>query len=308
MLRFLGLRVAGLVVTMWGIVTGSFFLFRLVPGSPAVYLAGADATPSAIAALSRKLGLDRALYVQYFSYLNGLVHGQFGTSVVFGNGLASALFTRYPVTVELAFEAMAIAIALGVVLGVVSALRSGSTVDHALMGMIVSLGGLPNFWLGVMLIAAFATGLHLFPVSGGSGFTGSILADVTLAAYPAAVLARLVRSSMLEVLSSGFIVACRARGLTRWSIVVRHALRNALVPAFTMSGLLFGYLLGGSIVVEDVFAKQGMGLLLLQSVDAHDYAMIEAITILFSASFLLLNLLADVGLRVLDPRAWAVRR
>jgi len=287
---------------MWGIITGTFFLFRLVPGNAAVFIVGSDVTPRAIAALTKSLGLDKPLYVQYIDYLNNLGHGSFGQSVVFGSGLASALFARYPVTVSLALGAIVIAIGIGVVFGVASSLHPNSVFDRTLMGSLISLGGLPNFWFGVMLIAVFSSGLHLLPISGGSGLSSSILADVTLAAYPSAILARLVRSSMLEVSTSGFIVACHARGLSRIRVLVRHALRNAMLPALTMTGLLLGYLLGGSIVVEDIFTKQGIGLLLLQSVNAHDYSMIEAITIVFSGSFLFLNLLADMGIWFLDPR------
>lgn len=301
MARLLLSRVIGLVVTLWGVVTAAFFVFRLVPGNPAVYIAGTDASQATIKVLENQLGLTHPLFQQYLSYLGGLFRGNLGTSVVFGSHLASALFSRYPVTLELAFEATALALVVGVTGGVVAALRRGSLIDRALMALVVSAGGLPTFWLGVMLIALFATGLHLVPVSGGAGFGGSVLADVTLAAYPAAIVARMLRSSLVEVMGSGFILACRARGFSSYRVLA-HALRNALAPTFVMTGLLLGYLLGGSIVVEDVFTKQGIGLLLLQSIDAHDYEMVQAITMVFSASFLVLNFAVDLGLQQLDPR------
>ncbi|MHB1533063.1 MAG: ABC transporter permease [Acidimicrobiales bacterium] len=302
MVRYITRRLIGFVVTVWAVVTAVFLLFRLVPGDPAQLIAGTDASQSSVNAIRAELGLDAPLYRQYLHYMGGLFHGDLGHSVVFGSGLSSALFSRMPVTVELAFEAMLLSAVVGIALGLLSAVRSGTFVDRALGVLLTGFGGVPAFWLGLMLIAVFASWLHLVPVTGGGGLSGDALPVVTLAAYPIAVIARLVRASSIEAMGSGFVLAAEARGVHRSTILVRHVLRNALVPALTMVGLLLGYLLGGSIVVEDIFTKQGIGLLLLNSVSFHDYEMVQAIAIVFSLMFLVVNLMVDLLYGMLDPR------
>lgn len=295
-------RLALVVPQVWVGVTLIFVLFRLVPGDPATLMAGLSATQSDIDRLRHQLGLDQPLYVQYVQYLWGLLRGDLGISPVFQDQVVQQLVARYPVTIKLAILTMALASVVGVGIGVFAAVRHRTWLDY--VSMVGAVGGvsIPNFWLGLMLAFVFAVQLKLVPISGGSSPASVILPVVTLATYPTALLARMTRSSMLDVLNQDYVRTARAKGLAERWVILRHALTNTLIPVVTVAGLQFGYLLGGAIVVESVFAWPGIGLLMIDSIRARDYTMVQAIALTFALTFLFVNLAVDLLYARLDPQ------
>ncbi len=295
-------RILLFIPTLWVAVTLVFVIFRLVPGDPAQLAAGESAPEQVVETIRRDMGLDKPLPVQYGRYLNDLAHGNLGASRVYQQGALDELLARLPATVLLAGTAMVIATIIGVAAGVISAVRPASWLDH--LSMLTAVGGvsLPGFWLGLMLIIIFSVKLDLFPVAGFNGPSSVVLPAVTLAAHQMAVLARMTRSSMLGVLAQDYIRTARAKGLREQLVVLRHGLRNALIPTITIAGLQLGYLLGGSLVVETVFAWPGLGRLMIDSIQLRDYTMIQAIVLVFAVLMLIVNLLVDILYGVVDPR------
>lgn len=295
-------RLLLLIPTVWIAVTLVFVIFRLVPGDPAQLIAGEMAPQEVVRTIRHQMGLDQPLPVQYLRYLGRLAHGDLGISTVYQQPALVQIAARLPATLLLAGAAMLIAVTVGVVTGVVSAIRPNSWLDY--VSMLVAIGGisLPGFWLGLLLIITFAVTIQIFPVAGFSGPRSVVLPAVTLAAYQMAVIARMTRSSMLEVLRQDYVRTARAKGLRERVITVRHALRNALIPTVAVVGLQLGYLLGGSVVVETVFAWPGLGRLMIDSIQIRDYTMVQAVVLVYAVLFLLVNLLVDVLYTALDPR------
>jgi ABC-type dipeptide/oligopeptide/nickel transport system permease component len=302
MIAYLLRRILLFIPTLWVAITLVFVIFRLVPGDPAQLAAGESAPEQVVETIRREMGLDEPLPVQYGRYLGDLARGNLGVSRVYQQGALDELLARLPATVLLAGTAMAIATIVGVAAGVISAIRPSSWLDHA--SMLTAVGGvsLPSFWLGLMLIIVFSVKLDLFPVAGFNGLSSIVLPAVTLAAHQMAVLARMTRSSMLGVLAQDYVRTARAKGLRERPVVLRHGLRNALIPTITIAGLQLGYLLGGSLVVETVFAWPGLGRLMIDSIQQRDYTMIQAIVLVFAVLMLIVNLLVDVLYGVVDPR------
>jgi ABC-type dipeptide/oligopeptide/nickel transport system permease component len=231
-----------------------------------------------------------------------LARGDFGVSRVYQQGAMDQLLARLPATILLAGTAMLIATVVGIVLGIISAIRPSSWIDY--VSMIAAVGGvsLPSFWLGLMLIIIFSVKFDIFPVAGFDGPMSLVLPAVTLAAHQMAVLARITRSSMLGVLAQDYIRTAHAKGLRERLVVLRHGLRNALIPTITIAGMQLGYLLGGSLVVETIFAWPGLGRLMIDSIQLRDYTMIQAIVLFFAVMMLVINLIVDVLYGVIDPR------
>jgi len=302
MAAYLFRRLLLFVPTILVAVTLVFVIFRLVPGDPAQLIAGESAPESVVEQIRRDMGLDQPLPVQYLTYLNGLAHGDFGTSKVYQQGAMDQILSRLPATLLLATSAMLIATVVGITAGVISAIRPYSWLDN--LSMVAAVGGisLPSFWLGLMLIILFSVTIDLFPVAGFNSPSAIVLPAVTLAAHQMAVIARMTRSGMLGVMSQDFIRTARAKGLTERVVTMRHALRNALIPTLTIAGLQLGYLLGGSLVVETVFAWPGLGRLMIDSIQLRDYTMIQAVVIVFAVLALAVNLLVDLLYALLDPR------
>lgn len=302
MVAYLIRRILLFIPTLFAAVTLVFLIFRLVPGDPAQLAAGESAPQSVVDAIRKDMGLDKPILVQYVNYLADISRGDFGFSRVYQQGALDQILDRLPATVLLAATAMVIATLLGVTLGVISAVRPSSWVDY--LSMLGAVGGVsfPAFWLGLMLIIVFSVNLDLFPVAGFQGPESIVLPAVTLAAHQMAVLARTTRSSMLGVLAQDYIRTARAKGLRERLVVLRHGLRNAMIPTITIAGMQLGYLLGGSLVVETVFAWPGLGRLMIDSIQLRDYAMIQAIVLVFAVMMLVVNLLVDVLYGVIDPR------
>ncbi len=279
-----------------------FGILHIAPGDPATMLAGEDARPEDVAAIRAKYGLDQPLYVQYGVWLANAVRGDLGRSIVTRRPVMSEIQTRLPSTVELAIAALLLAMVVGMVVGVVSATRQYSLIDHA--SMLVALLGVsaPVFWLGLMLILFFSVELRWFPTGGGGSLQALVLPAITLGSASMAIIARMTRSSMLEVIRQDYVRTARAKGLVESVVVLRHALKNALIPVVTVIGLQFGYLLGGAVVTETVFSRPGLGRLLVTSILSRDFPVVQGTLMLMAVSFVLVNLIVDVAYGMLDPR------
>ncbi len=302
MARYLFRRVLLIPPTLLVVVTLVFIIFRLVPGDPAQLMAGDSASADVVQSIQHQLGLDRPLPVQYGRYLADLARGNLGTSPVYGDRVASQVLDRLPASVLLACAAMVIASVVGVAAGVVAATHRASWLDY--LCTIGAVGGIsfPGFWLGLMLIIVFAVTLGWFPVAGLHGPRSLVLPAVTLAVNQMAVIARMTRSSMLQVLDQDYIRTARAKGLRERLVLTRHALGNALIPTVTIAGLQFGYLLGGSVIIETVFAWPGVGRLLIDAIQTRDYTTVQAVVLLFALLALIVNLAVDLLYAILDPR------
>lgn len=310
MISFLARRLAVAVPTLLLVSILVFALQRLLPGDPVLALAGEDRSPEVIAFLRAKYQFDQPLAVQYAHWLGGLVHGDFGLSVRTRLPIGTMIAEKLPVTLELATLSMLLAVAVGIPAGVVAALKRGSVIDY-LVG-VVGLAGLsvPSFWLGIMLILLFSVTLGWLPSGGFTPFLadpltnlrGMAMPAVVLGSASAAIIMRHTRSSMLSVLRQDFIRTARSKGLDERIVVVRHALRNGLVPVVTLGTLQFGQLLSGAVLTEQVFGIPGFGKMIVDGVFSRDYAVVQAVVLCAAAFFLLMSLLADLAYVLLNPR------
>jgi ABC-type dipeptide/oligopeptide/nickel transport system permease component len=277
-------------------------MVRLLPGDPARVIAGLLASEDEVTAVRRQLGLDRALYVQYGRFLVRAVHGDLGLSARTSEPVVREIMARLPATLKLALISTLLATCLGVVSGVVAATHLYSGFDY-LVSLATLFGvSMPVYWLGLILIIVFAVQLNWLPAAGADEPGSFVLPSLTLASFSVALVARMTRSTMLEVLGQEFVRTARAKGLREYLVVYRHALRNALIPIITAVGLQFGALLGGAVLTESVFGWPGMGQLLVESIFARDYPMVQGIVLMFSALFILTNFLVDLSYVFIDPR------
>ena len=287
---------------LWLVLTLVFLLIHIVPGDPVEQMLGEGAAPGQVAELRHSLGLDRPLPVQYGRYLWEVAHGDLGQSFKFQAPVRRVIFERYPATMQLAFLALLVCAAIAIPAGVISAHRRGHVTDRAVS--LFTLFGLavPNFALGPLLITFFSIQLGWLPVSGRGGPLNYILPAATLGAALAAILTRMVRGAMLEELSSDYVRTARAKGLSISAVLVRHALRNALIPIITILGLQFGTLLAGTIVTETIFSWPGIGRLTVQAISSRDYPLLQGCILVIALSYVLVNLLTDVLYSFIDPR------
>ena len=290
------------LVTLLGVVTLVFFLIHLIPGDPVEYILGDSARPADRDALRTELGLDKPLASQYANYLGGLLRLDLGQSLHSKQAVTHLLLERLPATVELSVAAFLLAILIAFPLGVLAARRKGTAWDSGAMTLSLLGVSIPNFWLGPMLILLFSMWLGLTPVSGMEQPGSLILPAVTLGVSLAAILARMLRSTLLEVLGEDYIRTARAKGVSEQGIVWRHALRNALLPVITLLGLQFGALLAGSVITEKVFSWPGVGLLLIDAIQQRDYPVVQGAVLLIALSYLLVNTSTDLLYRIIDPR------
>ena len=279
-----------------------FGILHIAPGDPATMLAGEDARPEDVAAIKANYGLDQPLYVQYGVWLGNALRGDFGRSIVTRRPVMDEIATRLPSTVQLAVSALFLAVILGMIVGVISATRQYSALDHGVMVLALLGVSMPVFWLGLMLIMIFAVELRWLPTGGTGTIQQLVLPAVTLGAASTAIIARMTRSSMLEVVRQDYIRTARAKGLMERVVLVRHALKNALIPVATVVGIEFGYLLGGAVITETVFSRPGLGRLLVTSINSRDFPVVQGTLMLLAGSFVLVNLLVDILYGFLDPR------
>lgn len=302
MLGFLTRRVLITIPVILGVATLVFSLIHLVPGDPAQSMLGESAAQGDVVELRARLGLDRPVTTQYVEYLRRAVRGDLGTSFRYGTPVTSEIAARLARTAQLAFAAMAVAILLAVPVGTIAAVFRGRTIDQAAMTLSLVGVSLPNFWLGPLLAMVFAVGLGWLPVSGAGTLAHLVLPAITLGTALAAVLARLTRTSVIEELQELYVVAARARGLSWLRTVIRHALRNSLVPVVTVIGLQFGAVLTGTIITETIFAWPGLGRLLIQAIGFRDYPLVQGCILFIAVTYVAMNLLVDIAYGWLDPR------
>ncbi len=295
-------RLAHGLVVLWGVSVVVFLVLRVVPGDPVLIMFPEGLSPQRLRAEHAALGLDRPLLIQYGAFVSRALHGDLGDSFRYERPALGLVLQRFPATAQLAAVAMAITILVGIPLGLVAAAQRGGWIDRTVM-LTASLGqSLPTFWLGIMLIVIFAVALHWLPTSGRGSLAQLVLPAVTLAGYSTALTARLTRAGMLDVFAEPYIRTARAKGLREITVLIRHVLRNGLIPVVTLLGLQVGTLLGGAVITEAVFAWPGVGLLAVSAVFTRDYNVVQAVVLLSTVIFIVVNLCIDLCYVVLDPR------
>jgi peptide/nickel transport system permease protein len=305
--HFILRRLAQMVPVLFGITLVVFALLQLIPGDPATTMLGLQARPEAVAALQRELGLDRPLWEQYLRYLGNVVTLDLGDSLKFKVSVASLLGDRLEVSLALITYATVLMIVLSLPLGIISALRKDGIFDQVTRVVLMVTLVMPAFWVGILFLTYFSVKLQIFPVAGyGKGWREHLhhlfLPALTIALSIVPMLVRALRSSILEAMSSDYVRTARAKGLREQAVVATHVLRNALIPALTLLGLSVGYLLGGTVIVENVFSLPGAGKLLVDAIAARDYPLVQSTTLVFAVLVIFVNLLTDVIYTFLDPR------
>ena len=304
MFSYLIRRLFTSILVLFGISMLVFSVIHLVPGDVTMAILGRQkVTEEKVAELREQLGLNDPLYVQYGRYLSKALRGDLGVSIRNNLSVSEAISEQLPSTFALALSALTVALIIGGILGMLAALRHGSWVDTFVMGLSVSGLSIPTFWMGLLLILFFSVKLKLFPsISSGSSFADLFLPALTLGLPEAAVVARMVRASMLDVLNKDYIVTARAKGAPERLVIFKHALRNALIPVVTFVGLQMAYLLGGATIVETMFARQGIGRLAVQSIFNRDYPMVQGVVLVTATIYVLINTLTDITYVWLNPK------
>lgn len=310
MLAFVLQRIVQAVPVVLLSTVAVFLLMRMIPGDPAQMLAGPDATPDTLAAIRHEMGLDQPLPVQYLLWLSHVARGDLGRSILSKVPISELIAQRVPATLELACAALILTLIIALPTGIVAAVRSGGAIDWVISSLNGIAIAVPGFWLGILAIILFALVLGWLPPGGRVDFSRDpvqalkslILPAFTLSLVTSATLSRLVRSSMLEVLYEDYITTARAKGLGATPIVMRHALRNALVPVITVLGVQFGRLLGGAVIIESVFAWPGVGRMILDAIGNRDYLVVQAALLLLVIMYITVNLITDIAYGFLDPR------
>ncbi|MCP2321659.1 peptide/nickel transport system permease protein [Hamadaea flava] len=302
MMRLVVKRLLIGVFVMWGAASLIFLIVRVAPGDPASIMLGPDAGSDQVAELTARLGLDKPLYAQYLSYLGDVVRLNFGDSYRLGTAAMPTVFERLPATAELMLASTAIAVIVGLTLGLLAGARPGSMADRIVSAVSIALQSFPTFWVGIMLILIFAQALRLLPSAGAGSPLHLILPAVTLALPFTAVVARLTRTNVAETMREAYIQTARSKGLSERQVLLGHALRNSLIPVVTVVGLHMGGLMGGAVVVENVFAWPGAGSLVVDAVSNRDYGLVQAATFLIAGIVMLFNLITDLVYSQLDPR------
>lgn len=298
LIRRLGL----MIFTVWGAVSLTFVILRLAPGDQATVQLGPDATAADVSALREELGLDRPMLVQYLDYLGSALTGDFGESYRFRESATTVILDRFPATVVLAVTATVLALTIGLLLGIVAGRSPGRLADRAISGITLVMQAIPSFWSGIMLILLMALTLRLLPSAGSGDLRHLVLPAITLAIPFTALVARITRSSVAEVTTEPYILTARSKGLSERAVLTRHAMRNSLIPVVTIVSLHIGTLMGGAVIVEQVFAWEGVGSLLVGAVGNRDYAIVQGTTVLLAIVVVTMNLIADVLNARLDPR------
>lgn len=304
---FIGKRLLHSVPVLFGITLVSFFLIHLIPGDPVAAMLGNHYTPKAAAVLRHALGFDQPLWNQYLIFVGNMVHGNLGTSVYYDQPVTQVIADRIEATVWLVLYSAVLSAVIAVPLAVIAALRPDGVIDQVIRGTFVVALAMPGFWVGIILILFLSVNVHLFPVSGfginfGDHLYHLFLPALTIALAFGAVLIRSLRNSILEVMHEDYIRTARAKGVKSRSLMLRHVLRNALLPTVTIFGVNIAFLLGSTVIIENVFALGGIGQLLVSSILQRDYTVMQGITLLLAVAVVAINLLTDVVLAVLDPR------
>lgn len=301
MLKYIVKRVIGVIPTLIIVTTFVFFFVRLIPGDPARLVAGPQATLEDVEVVREELGLNKPILTQYADYVTGLFHGDLGMSLRTKRPVATEVSLRYMNTVKLTVFSLVWSVIAGVLIGVWSGKHRSRWQDYTGMTLAISGISMPSFWIGFLLIMVFSVNLKWFPTTGADSWKSFILPAIALGTSIAAIIARFTRSSIIEVMKEDYIRTARAKGLREKSVIWKHAFRNAMISVVTVVGLQFGFLLGGSVVTESVFAFPGLGSLLVESVNYRDYNAIQSLILIFSLHFILINLVVDILYALLNP-------
>jgi len=280
----------------------SFLLMRLIPGDPARVIAGVNATPEDVDRIRHQLGLDQPGWLQYLSFIGNLFRLNLGTSARTGQPVLDEITSRLPYTIELAVISVAIAVVVGIAMGVAAATRHNTFFDVLISAFAVFGVSMPVFWTGLLLIILFAVDLRLLPAAGAADPAGVVLPSLTLALFSVGFIARQTRGAMLEVMRLDYVRTARAKGAARGTVLLKHALRNALLPITTVIGLQFGQLLGGAILTETIYSWPGVGRLLTDSISSRDYATVQGTVFVFAVALIMVNLVTDLTYAYVDPR------
>lgn len=301
MLKYIVKRVIGVIPTLIIVTTFVFFFVRLIPGDPARLVAGPQATLEDVEVVREELGLNKPILTQYADYVTGLFHGDLGMSLRTKRPVATEVSLRYMNTVKLTVFSLVWSVIVGVLIGVWSGKHRSRWQDYTGMTLAISGISMPSFWIGFLLIMVFSVNLKWFPTTGADSWKSFILPAIALGTSIAAIIARFTRSSIIEVMKEDYIRTARAKGLRERAVIWKHAFRNAMISVVTVVGLQFGFLLGGSVVTESVFAFPGLGSLLVESVNYRDYNAIQSLILIFSLHFILINLVVDILYALLNP-------
>jgi peptide/nickel transport system permease protein len=296
------------IPTVVGVVTVVFLALRVIPGDPAVLVAGLEASPAQVEETRRRLGIDQGLPVQYFRYMVAILRGDLGESSVSSQPVLVEIAARLPYTLQLTVIATIVSASVGIALGSLAAARRNSLLDLGISSIAAMGISMPVYWLGLMLIIVFAVNLQLLPAGGSRDPTSLVLPSLTLAAFSTGLTTRMTRAAVLEELGQDYVRTARSKGLSFRRQLFGHALRNALLPVMTVIGLQFGQLLGGAVLTETVFSWPGIGRLLVNSIFNRDYNVVQGIVLFFAAGFVVVNLLVDLAYGVADPRIRLSRR
>ena len=302
MLSYTGKRLLQTVFVLFGISLITFILLQVVPGDPVALMLEKRADPETIAKVRSELGLDLPYYVQYLNFIKGAVHLDFGTSYFTKEVVTDALFRCFKVTVKLACMSFVFASAIGIPCGIFAAVKRGKGIDSVVMLLSIIGVSAPAFWVAIILQIIFGLKLNILPISGFDGVASYILPSVALGARYAGNIARITRTSMLEVLGQDYIRTAKAKGATRWAVIMKHALKNAMIPIVTLVGTDFGYMLTGSMLIEKVFSIPGIGKLAVYAMSNRDLPLLEGTVMYIAFVFVIVNLIVDVSYAFLDPR------
>mgnify|MGYP001144093509 FL=1 len=303
MLKYIVRRLMVSLVVLWGVSTLVFGMMHALPGDPVeLMLSRSGGSAATIASIRQQLGLDLPLYVQYVRFLGNTLHGDLGRSISTGMKVTDMIASQFPATLELAGAGMLIALALGLTLGMIAALKHNSWVDNLCVVISVIGVSMPIFWLGLLLIQIFAAHLHWLPATGEGDLKHLLMPALVLGFSSAGSIARLLRATMLDVLGQDYMRTARAKGLSEKLVVLRHGARNALIPVVTMAGMQAGFLLGGTVVTETVFSRRGLGQLTINAILWKDFPVVQGAVLVIALVYVLVNLLVDLSYGLLDPR------
>jgi len=295
-------RILSVIPVLFIVITVVFFAFKLIPGDPAIMYAGEQAEPETLERIRHEMGLDQSVLTQYVKYISRLVRGDMGKSFIVRKPVASEVFYRFKNTLKLSVVAIILAIFLGIAFGLISAIKYETGFDYFFTVLSITGISIPVFWLAMLMMYIFSIQLKLLPMAGNTSWKNYIMPSICLAAYSVAFITRMTRSAILELMGDDFVRTARAKGVKERLVLFRHILRNALIPIITIVGLRFGYMLGGAIITETVFAWPGMGRLLVMSVKHRDIPMVQGCLLVFSVSFVLINLIVELLYGIVDPR------
>lgn len=302
MLRYIATRLLATIPVLLGIIFVTMLTLDLIPGDPVALMLGENARPEQVAALRENLGLDKPLLVRYVIYIGNVLQGDLGRSIRQGTPVIDEIAAVWPNTLQLTLAAMALAVVVGLTTGAISALYPNSFTD-GLVRLLSLLGlSMPVFWLGLVLIYFLGYYFRLFPVGGTGTWRHLVLPSLALAAPSVAIISRMTRSTMLEIMREDYVRTARAKGLSQRRIVWRHVLRNSLIPVITVIGLQFGQLMGGAVLTETVFAWPGLGRLMVQAIFSRDYILLQGAVLVLALSFVVINTLVDISYAYIDPR------